>query len=124
MFDALKGMAGLGSLMKDLPRIRERLERAKEELAGMTVEAEVGGGAVVAIADGRMRIRAVRIDPVMMNVIASNGGEADRAMAEDLVASAVNAALERAQEMIATHLQAAANELGIPLPPGGLPGLL
>lgn len=124
MFDALKGMAGLGSIMKDLPRIRARLEQAKEELAGMTVEAEVGGGAVVAVADGRMRIRSVRIDPVMMSVIASDGGATDRAMAEDLVASAVNAALERAQEMIAGHLQAAANELGLPLPPGGLPGLL
>ena len=124
MFDALKGMAGLGGLMKDLPRIRARLEQAKDELKEMTVEAEVGGGAVVAVADGRMRIRSVRIDPTMMSVIASDGGETDRAMAEDLVASAVNAALERAQEMIATHLQQAADELGIPLPPGGLPGLL
>ena len=124
MFDALKGMAGLGGLMKDLPRIRARLEQAKDELKEMTVEAEVGGGAVVAVADGRMRIRSVRIDPTMMSVIASDGGETDRAMAEDLGASAVNAALERAQEMIATHLQQAADELGIPLPPGGLPGLL
>ena len=124
MFDALKGMAGLGGIMKDLPRIRERLERAKEELADMTVEAEVGGGAVVAVADGRMRVRSVRIDPAMMTAIASVGGEADRAMAEDLVASAVNAALERAQQMIAEHLQEAARELGIPLPTGALPGLL
>ena len=124
MFDALKGMAGLGGLMKDLPRIRARLEQARDELKEMTVEAEVGGGAVVAVADGRMRIRSVRIDPTMMTVIASEGGETDRAMAEDLVASAVNAALERAQEMIAKHLQEAADELGIPLPPGGLPGLL
>ena len=124
MFDARKGMAGLGGLMKDLPGIRARLEQAKDELKEMTVEAEVGGGAVVAVADGRMRIRSVRIDPTMMSVIASDGGETDRAMAEDLVASAVNAALERAQEMIATHLQQAADELGIPLPPGGLPGLL
>ena len=46
MFDALKGMAGLGSLMKDLPRLKENLEKAKAELAEMTVEAEVGGGAV------------------------------------------------------------------------------
>ena len=55
MFDALKGMAGLGSLMKDLPRLKENLEKAKAELAEMTVEAEVGGGAVVAVADGSMR---------------------------------------------------------------------
>lgn len=124
MFDALKGMAGLGNLMKDLPRVKERLERAKAELAGMTVEAEVGGGAVVAVADGSMRIREVRIDPAMMGVLVDADGVQDRSMAQDLVASAVNAALSRAQDMISAHLQEAAAELGIPLPPGGLPGLL
>ena len=124
MFDALKGMAGLGSLMKDLPRIRERLEKAKAELAQMTVEAEVGGGAVVAVADGSMRIREIRIDPAMMTALISNGDEQDRSMAQDLVASAVNAALARAQDMIGKHLQEAATELGLPLPPGGLPGLI
>lgn len=124
MFDALKGMAGLGNLMKDLPRVKERLERAKGELADMTVEAEVGGGAVVAVADGSMRIREVRIDPAMMGVLVDGDGEQDRSMAQDLVASAVNAALSRAQDMISTHLQEAAAELGLPLPPGGLPGLL
>jgi DNA-binding YbaB/EbfC family protein len=124
MFDSLKGMAGLGNLMKDLPRMKERLERAKAELADMTTEAEVGGGAVVAVADGSMRIREVRIDPTMMGVLVSDGEQQDRSMAEDLVASAVNAALARAQEMIAAHLQEAAGEMGIPLPPGGLPGLL
>ena len=124
MFDALKGMAGLGSLMKDLPRIKARMEEVKAELAGMTVEAEVGGGAVVAVADGSMRIREVRIDPVMFASIVDSGEDHDRGMAEDLVASAVNAALSKAQDMIANHLQKAATELGLPLPPGGLPGLL
>lgn len=124
MFNALKGMAGLGSLMKDLPRIKARMEEVKAELAGMTVEAEVGGGAVVAVADGSMRIREVRIDPVMFASIIDSGEDQDRGMAEDLVASAVNAALSKAQDMIANHLQKAATELGLPLPPGGLPGLL
>ena len=123
MFDALKGMAGLGSLMKDLPRLKEKLEKAKAELAEMTVEAEVGGGAVVAVADGSMRIREIRIDPTMMTALVADGDEQDRSMAQDLVTSAVNAALSRAQDMIAKHLQEAAAELGIPLPPGGIPGL-
>lgn len=110
--------------MKDLPKIKERLERAKAELAEMTVEAEVGGGAVKAVADGSMRIRSVTIDPAMMAVLVGDGDEGDRAMAEDLVSSAVNAALTRAQDMIGDHLKQAANELGLPLPPGGLPGLI
>ena len=124
MFDALKGMAGLGGIMKDLPPIKERFEQVRAELAEMTVEAQVGGGAVTAVADGKMRIRSVDVDPVMLAILVKDGEEADRGMAEDLIASAVNAALERAQEMIADHLKAAASEMNIPLPPGGLPGLM
>ncbi|MAD19139.1 MAG: nucleoid-associated protein, YbaB/EbfC family [Planctomycetaceae bacterium] len=124
MFDALKGMAGLGGLMKDLPRIKERLEQARAELAETTVEAQVGGGAVTAVADGKMRIRSIDVDPVMLAILVKDGEETDRGMAEDLIASAVNAALERAQDMIGERLKSVASELNIPLPPGGLPGLM
>ncbi|MDG2020351.1 MAG: YbaB/EbfC family nucleoid-associated protein [Phycisphaerales bacterium] len=124
MFDALKGMAGLGGLMKDLPRIRARLEQAKAELAEMTVEAEVGGGAVKVVADGRMRIRSVKVDPAMLSSLVDDDEGGDQSMAEELITAGVNAALERAQEMIGDHLKAAAAELGLPLPAGGIPGLL
>jgi DNA-binding YbaB/EbfC family protein len=124
MFDALKGMAGLGSLMKDLPRIRERLERARAELADMTVQAEGGGGAVVVVADGRMRIRSVKIDPAMLLTLIDDADASDQRMAEDLITNAVNDALERAQTMIGDHLKHAAGEMGLALPPGGIPGLL
>lgn len=93
MFDALKGMAGLGGIMKDLPRIKERFEQVRAELAEMTVEAQVGGGAVTAVADGKMRIRSVEVDPVMLSILVKEGEEADRGMAEDLITSAVNAAI-------------------------------
>lgn len=124
MFEALKGMAGLTGIMKDLPRIRQRLEEVKAELAERTVEATVGGGAVRAVADGRLRIREVRIDPAMMSAIADSGDDGDQQLAEDLVAGAVNAALEKAQEMVTARLGEVANELGLPMPPGGLAGLL
>jgi len=124
MFDALKGMAGLGGIMKDLPRIKARMEEVKAELADTTVEGMVGGGAVIAIADGRLRIREVRIDPAMLGAIADSGTEEDRKLAEDLVTGAVNAALEKAQEMITARVAEAASEFNLPIPPGGLSGLL
>jgi hypothetical protein len=123
MFEALKGMAGLTGIMKDLPRIKQRMEEVKAELAERTVEATAGGGAVVAVADGRLRIREVRIDPAMLGAIADAGDEGDRQLAEDLVAGAVNAALEKAQEMITTRLGDVAKELGLPIP-DGIAGLL
>lgn len=124
MFDAFKGMAGMASLMKDLPRIKARMAEVKEELAHSTVEATAGGGAVVAIADGSMRIRSISIDPVMLSSMATANDPADNAIAEELMVGAVNEALEKAQTMVTDRLAAAAQDLNIPLPPGGLGGLL
>ena len=45
MFDQLKGMAGMAGLLRDLPRIKAKMEQVKEELGRITVEAETGGGA-------------------------------------------------------------------------------
>ena len=124
MFDGLKGMAGLAGVMKDLPKIKARLEEAKAQLAETTVEATAGGGAVTAVADGRLRIREVRFDPSMLGAITDGQGEDNRRIAEDLVTGAVNAALEKAQELVTQRLSEVASELNLPLPPGGLGGLL
>lgn len=124
MFEGLKGMAGMASIMKDLPQIKARLEQVKAELSEATVEANAGGGAVVAVADGRLRIREIRIDPSMLGAIADPNSDADRHIAEDLVVGAVNAALEKAQEMATQRFGELAGEFNFPMPPGGLGGLL
>lgn len=124
MFDAFKGMAGMASLMKDLPRIKARMAEIKEELANSTVEATAGGGAVVAVADGSMRLRSITVDPVMFSSMANANTPADNAIAESLMVGAVNAALEKAQAMVTERVAAAAQDLDIPLPAGGLGGLL
>jgi DNA-binding protein YbaB len=124
MFDGLKGMAGMAGIMKDLPRIKARLEEVKAELSEATVEASAGGGAVVAVADGRLRIREIKIDPSMLGAIADTNSDADRQIAEDLVKGAVNAALQKAQDMVTQRLSEIASEMNLPLPPGGIGGLL
>ena len=124
MFDAVKGMAGMASLMKDLPRIKARMAEIKEELANSTVEATAGGGAVVAVADGSMRLRSITVDPVMLSSMANANTPADNAIAESLMVGAVNEALEKAQAMVTERVAAAAQDLNIPLPAGGLGGLL
>ena len=53
MFDSLRGMAGMAGLMKDLPKIKAKLELVKEEVAKREVEASTGGGAVTAVANGK-----------------------------------------------------------------------
>ena len=122
MFDGLKNMAGMASMMKDLPKMQARLEQVKQELSGIRVEAETGGGAVRVVATGDMSIESVKIDPAMMASLVNADSPDDHRMAEELVSGAVKTAMEKAREAAKTHLANAASELGLPIPPGGLLG--
>lgn len=124
MFDNLKNMAGMAGLLRDLPKIKARMQQVKEDLARITVEAETGGGAVRAAANGQLRIISVHIDPSLMASLVDTTNADDRAMAEDLIAGAVNAALQKARERAEQELTNAAQELNLPIPPGSLGGML
>jgi DNA-binding YbaB/EbfC family protein len=124
MFENLKGIAGLAGIMKDLPRLKQKLEEVKEQLGAMTVEAETGGGAVRVTANGLLRVVSVELDPALISGLVDPANEQDRAIAEDLITGAVNSALQKARELAEREMASAANEMGLPLPPGGLGGLI
>lgn len=124
MLDDLKNMKQLAGLFKDLPRMQQRMEEVKGRLDEIRVEAETGGGAVRCVATGAMRVISVDVDPAILGVLVDTDADADRAMAGDLIAGAVNAALVKAREAAEREMQGVASELGLPLPPGGLGGLL
>jgi hypothetical protein len=124
VFEGAKALASLAGLVKDLPRLKARLEEMKERLGGMTVSGETGGGAVRVTASGLMRIVAIEVDPALMQGLIEPDRPGDRALGQDLIAAAVNAALERARELAERELAAAASQLGLPLPPGALGGLI
>ena len=46
MFEGFKGMAGLAGLMKDLPKIKAKMQEVRQRLGERSVTAETGGGAV------------------------------------------------------------------------------
>jgi hypothetical protein len=100
--------------MRDLlaraQEMQTRLASAQRDLARRTVEASAGGGMVTAVATGDLRIAEVRIEPSILEA-------GDRAMLQDLVAAAVNAALARAQQMAQEEMQKIAGLAGLP----GLP---
>jgi DNA-binding YbaB/EbfC family protein len=124
MFDQLKGLSALAGLLKDLPRIRAKADSLRRELGEVRVSGESGGGAVRATADGLMRIMNVEVDPALLGGLVDPSSLGDRTMAEQLVAEAVNAALAAARERVDSELADAAAELGLPIPPGALGGLL
>ncbi len=123
MFD-LKGLAGMAGLMKDLPRLKARMEEMKRRLADLSCEAETGGGAVRVTVNGQLQVVSLQVDQVLLAGLVDPGNADDRAMAEDLVAGAVNSAIEKARQMAEQEFASVARELGLPLPPGVLGGLL
>ena len=122
MFQGLKGMAGLAGMMKDLPRIKARMEEVKGELAAIYVTASAGGGGVTVTASADLRITEVSLDP---GVIAAVAAEASaRPQIEAMIQEACTAALDLAKAAAHEHLASAAQELGVPMPDGDLGGLL
>lgn len=102
----------LAQLMQQAQKMQESMQRAQDELAAIEVTGNAGGGMVSVTMTGKMECRKVRIDAAAL---------ADHEMAEDLIAAAVNDAVNKANEVAREKMSAAAT--GLPLPPGmSLPG--
>jgi hypothetical protein len=94
-------------LMRQAKKIEKAVEQAKETLAELEVEGEAGGGLVQVKMNGRFEVRRVTIDPKAMD-------PADKGMLEDLVAAAVNAAMEKARVLADETMEKATGGLRIP----------
>ena len=92
--------------LKQAQQLQRQMARVQEDLEAATVEGSAGGGVVRAVVTGKMRLESIHIDPEV--------AAEDVAMLEDLVAAAVNDALERAQEMAAARMGALTGGLNIP----------
>ncbi|MCH7873891.1 MAG: YbaB/EbfC family nucleoid-associated protein [Gemmatimonadetes bacterium] len=100
-------MADLSQLLQLGQQMQGRLSEMQTELAQRSVTGSAGGGMVTATADGRGRVRAVRIDPAALE-------DRDVEMLEDLVVAAISDAQRRAEEMYRDELRKATG--GLPLP--------
>ncbi|MHC4108853.1 MAG: YbaB/EbfC family nucleoid-associated protein [Planctomycetota bacterium] len=80
MFDSLKGMAGLAGLLKDLPRIKAKMEQVKQRLGEQTVTAETGGGAVQVTANGLLRVVSLEVDQSLLRGLVDPANPDDRAL--------------------------------------------
>jgi hypothetical protein len=99
---------GLGNLMKQAQQMQANMQKAQEEIAGMEVTGEAGGGLVKVTMTGRHEARRVSID-------ASLVGE-DKDMLEDLVAAAITDAAHKIES--ATQERMSGMTAGLNLPPG------
>lgn len=117
MFDSIKNLGAMAGIMKDLPRIKQKMGEVRIRAEQTRVAASAGGGAVTAVASGKMRIENITIDPVVFTAMAANDDPANRVLAVELVREACNLALERAQGTMAEMLADAARDLNLPISP-------
>ncbi len=98
----------LGNIMQQAQKMQENLKRAQEELELQQVLGESGGGLVTIVMTGKREARKVSIDPSLV-------GE-DKDMLEDLVAAAINDAVNKVAKMKKEKM--AEITAGLPIPPG------
>ena len=97
----------IAQLMQQAQKLQENMQRAQEEVAQLEATGNAGGGMVSVTLGGRMDCRKVRIDPSVYS---------DPEMAEDLIAAAVNDAVNKINE--ASQAKMSAATAGMPIPPG------
>jgi len=107
-------VADLAQLFAKAQEAQAKLTELQHKLAARRVDGTAGGGMVRAEVSGALRVLAIQIEPAL---IASG----DRAMLQDLVAAAVNAAIGNAQRLMQEEMQKASSALGLPLAGGAKP---
>jgi len=115
-------------LMRQARKLEKAMEDARGSLDQLSVEAEAGGGLVKVKMDGRCAVLKIEIDPKALEPFGSAERRAeaqpehvidpnDKALLEDLIAAAVNAAGDKARAAADEHLKKATGGIKVP----GLP---
>ena len=100
----------------DLSKMQDMLAQAQqmqtqmdERLAGLTVEADSGGGAVTARMNGKKELLKLTIAPS-----AASAAAGDITMLEDLIVAAINAASRKADDAQQSSAAGMLGGLGLP----------
>jgi DNA-binding YbaB/EbfC family protein len=113
--DLFKDLGQMAGLLRQLPKIKEEMDKFQQSLGQLTAEGSAGGGMVTVRVNGRMEMVSCSLSDEVLRLN-------DREMLEDLIRAATNQALERVRQQAAEETRKMAGGLG--LPPGmGLPGM-
>jgi hypothetical protein len=103
------------SLIKNLPKIREEMQKFQGKVGSLTADGDAGGGMVKAKVNGHMEVLRCEVSEELLKMN-------DREMLEDLIRGAINQAIHKVRQLVAEETSKMATGMG--LPPGmGLPGL-
>jgi DNA-binding YbaB/EbfC family protein len=102
MMDILK-------IMQQAQEMQSRLKQVQDELDRLTITGASGGGMVSVETDGKGHVRAVRIDPKVVN-------PADVELLEDLIVAATAEAQRKAAEAAQAEMAKVTGGLNLPFP--------
>jgi DNA-binding YbaB/EbfC family protein len=112
----IKELGQIASLMRQLPKLKEEMERFQQRLSQITAEGDAGAGLVKARVNGKMELLSCTLSDEAMRLN-------DREMLEDLIRAAVNQALERVRQQVGEETGKVATSMGLPVGGLGFPGL-
>ena len=98
----------IGNMMKQAQQLQANMQRAQAEIATLEVTGEAGGGMAKVVMTGKHEVKRVSLDPSLL-------GD-DKDMLEDLIAAAVNDAVQKVEK--ASQAKMSALMGGMNLPPG------
>jgi len=79
----------MSKLLKQAQEMQKQIENVQSQLSDLIIEAESGGGMVAVKVNGKQEVIELTLDPEAM--------EEEKEMLEDLIISALNKALSKAQ---------------------------
>ena len=92
------GMGNMQNLMRQAQKMQAEMQKKQEEAANTEFETSAGGGAVVVKATGAKEIKEIIIKKEVVD-------PDDVEMLQDLVLTAVNEALRKADELTANEMK-------------------
>jgi DNA-binding YbaB/EbfC family protein len=103
------GMGGgnMNNLMKQAQKLQKQMEDMQKELENKIYEASVGGGAVTAAVTGKKQVTDIKIKPEVVD-------PDDVEMLQDLIISAVNEALKKAEDDSSGEMKKMTGGMNIP----------
>ena len=100
----------MSKLMQQAQKMQEQIKKTQDEKANLEVVGEAGAGLVQITMTGKYDVKSVNIDSSLMTE--------DKEMLEDLIAAAINGAVQKVEGSSSNDMQQMAKDAGINLPDG------
>ena len=100
---------GQGNILKQAQEMQAKMIAVQDELKNKTVEASVGGGAVLVKVNGQKEVLSVNLSQDIVKE-----AQEDKEMLEDLILSAVSEAMRQAEELAEKEMGSVTGGINIP----------